>query len=837
MSIGATQVNRPLKLLTPSLGADVLLITGFTGHEAISELFDFRVTAVAENTKSVSFDKLIGQGVAIELSLPKGKKRYFHGIVKKVTQGLRDERFTQYRLEIVPSIWVLTRRYQSRIFQHITVMDILKKVFTGFDVASQVNMAGLHPRRFTAQYRETDFAFASRLMEEEGIFYYFKHTDKGDQMILANTPQAHPDVPDPAKITYGTTKGAAPTEYRIEDWEKSQELRSGKYSLWDHHFEMPQKTLEAEKAILETAQVGKVTHKLKIANNDKLEIYDYPGAYSQRFDGIDKTGSAKPDDLKKLFEDNTRTVGIRMQEEAAHSIRIRGLSNCGNFTSGYKLTLDKHFDGDGPYVLVSVDHQATLSSGYTSGGGGGDGLEYRNQFSCIPLALPFRPERVTPRPCVAGTQTAMVVGPKGEQIFCDKYGRVKVQFNWDRVGNEDPDSSCWLRVSQSRGGGKYGGMTIPHVGQEVIVSFEEGDIDRPIVTGCVFNADNMPPLSLPGHKTKTIQRDHGGNQIIMEGAAGKECIVMTSPNGGCSFSLGYNAPSTAPIGGLTPDQFKALIDDFNKGADAKSQIAAQNRDAAAAKAAGADPSRLDPKALLPFTSPGPNFALFTQGEWNSQINGKASSVTGDDSFSVYLAKNHTLDVGHVYTECWNNNDTLVKGNYTCRVNGYQEYSTKGDYTTNVFGKNYVTIVGQDHNKYLSLQTQINVGIRISAMLAASYIRAYGIKVEHDHTKKLNVTALKQHIAGKLQEKWGNHQIKAAEEKKRVGGLLKAEAQNMESQAHVYNAKYKAKYLLDAKNIKEKGEKLEIDAGKQKLKGEVNVTNGTMKINNNAKILE
>ena len=525
------QADRPLTVTTP-LGKDALLLVALACQEAISQLFCLQLDLLAENTKEIAFGKLLGQKVTAALALSKGRKRYFSGICQSVRQGERDNLFTIYRLEVVPQVWLLTRRARSRIFQHLSVPDILKKVLQGLDVSYELQ-GTFHPRDFCVQYRETDFNFASRLMEEEGIWYFFKHSADGHQMVVANTPQSHPDLPEASKIIHEKVEGGERGEDRIYAWEKAQELRSGKYTLWDHSFELPHKHLEADKLIQESAPVGQVTHPLKVGGNDQLELYDWPGEYAQRFDGIDKGGGDRPADLQKIFEDNKRTVGLRMQQEALPSLLIRGESNCRHFVSGYKFTLERHFNANGgPYVLTSVSHSAHLTSNYRSGEWGG--FTYQNSFSCIPLALPYRPLRMTPKPTVQGSQTAVVVGPSGEEIFTDKYGRVKVQFHWDRDGQNDANSSCWVRVATPWAGKQWGMIHLPRIGQEVVIDFLEGDPDNPIIVGSVYNADQMPPYKLPDHKTqsglKTRSSLKGGdanfNELRFEDKKGSEDVYF-----------------------------------------------------------------------------------------------------------------------------------------------------------------------------------------------------------------------------------------------------------------------------------------------------------------------
>jgi type VI secretion system secreted protein VgrG len=526
------QADRPMTITT-TLGKDDLLLVGFQGREAISELFHFDLDLIAENATPIAFEKLLGQKVTIHLALETGKRRHFSGICKRLSQGTRDNTFTAYRMEMVPQFWFLEKRAQSRIFQHVSVPEILKTVLAGLDVDYQLQ--GNFPARdYCVQYRETDFHFASRLMEEEGIFYFFQHAANGHTMVVANSPQSHPELPEQARILFGGSDEGVHGENRILSWEKSQELRSGRCTLWDHSFELPHKHLEQEKAIVESVPAGQVQHKLRIGHNDKLEIYDYPGAYAQRFDGVNPGGGDRTDDLNHIFEDGPRTVAIRMQEEAMSSLAITGTGTCRHFVTGYSFALEKHFNADGKYLLTGIEHDGRFALNYFRSGSESEDFVYRNTFTCIPLDLPFRPRRITPRPFVHGTQTAVVVGPAGEEIFTDKYSRVKVQFHWDRQGKNDANSSCWIRVGTLWAGKQWGVIHIPRIGQEVIVDFLEGDPDQPIIVGSVYNAETMPPYELPRNKTQSGVRSrsslHGTpenyNEIRFEDKKGSEQVLI-----------------------------------------------------------------------------------------------------------------------------------------------------------------------------------------------------------------------------------------------------------------------------------------------------------------------
>jgi type VI secretion system secreted protein VgrG len=534
-----TQDGRFMAITTP-LGKDVLLLDNFTGKEGISQLFHFKLGMFSESPDKVAFEKLLGQKVTVTLD---GKPlRYFNGIISRLSQGQRVKGLDQssmlvrYEAELVPQLWLWTKNVQSRIFQQKSVPDILKEVLKGLDMSSEIQ-GTFAPRDYCVQYRESDFDFASRLMEEEGIYYFFKHSAGGHQLVLANSPQSHPAVSKPSPIKYEEIHGAAREDERISEWVKSQEIRTAKQTLRDHSFELPDDNLEAAEPIVESVQAGKVSHRFKTGANASLENYDYPGRYAQRFDGVDSGGSPQAANLQKIYQDNKRTVRIRIQEEATPGLVIQGQSDCRLLSAGYKFDLSGHFDADASYVLSAVEHTANLEGTYSQLVVKQDskkGPVYANTFYCLPLALPFRPVRRTPKARVDGTQTAVVVGPSGEEIFTDKYGRVKVQFYWDRQGQKNANSSCWIRVGSPWAGKQWGAINIPRIGQEVIVAFEEGDPDQPIIVGSVYNADQMPPYGLPGNKTRTSLKSRssqrGGsddfNELRLEDKKGSEEVYF-----------------------------------------------------------------------------------------------------------------------------------------------------------------------------------------------------------------------------------------------------------------------------------------------------------------------
>ena len=476
--------ERALGLTTP-LGKDVLLLTGFTGRESISSPFWLELDLVAPNETAVPFEALLGSPMTIEVPAADAPGRFFHGICNRFSAGGRGPSVTTYRAEVVPQFWLLTRKRQSRTFQQLSVPDILRQALGGLDVEFELT-AQYPARNYCVQYRESDFDFASRLMEEEGIFYFFRHAADGHTMVVGDSPASHPGLGTVAIDPGGRQPGS------IVEWTKTQELRSGRVTLWDHSFELPSNHLEGQQGIQPTALVGEVEHRLLLPANQGLELYDYPGGYAKRFDGVGPGGGDQPDELAKIFPAAQRSAALAAQVEAVASIEIEGSSLRRNLVTGSSMDVersDSRFNGK--YLLTGVTHRAHVAGDPRTAGL--KDLDYANSFTCIPDSVTFRPARVTPKARVDGTQTAVVVGPPGEQIFTDRYARVKVQFFWDREGAADNNSSCWIRVASPHAGSSPGFFVLPEVGDEVVVAFLEGDPDQPIIVGSVWNAEKPPP--------------------------------------------------------------------------------------------------------------------------------------------------------------------------------------------------------------------------------------------------------------------------------------------------------------------------------------------------------
>jgi type VI secretion system secreted protein VgrG len=411
-----------------------------------------------------------------------------------------------YHATVHPWLWFLTRSADCRIFQNKTVPDIIKEVLKeqGFtDIKDALGGVQYRSWEYCVQYRETDFDFVSRLMEQEGIYYFFTHEQNKHTMVLANTVSSHEPFPEYEQITYYPPENQQHREEdHIFDWTLSQEVQSGIYALNDYDFKQPKANLQVKSSI--SRKHDRAT----------MEIFDYPGEYVTSAEG-------------------EAYVRSRVEELQAEFERAHGQANARGLAVGstFKLQGYPRNDQNREYLVVSATHSLE-SDAYDSSPSAGNGEEYSCTFSTMHIQEVFRPARLTPKPIVQGPQTAVVVGPSGEEIYTDKYGRVKVQFHWDRYGKRDENSSCWVRVSHPTAGKSWGSVQIPRVDQEVIISFLEGDPDQPIITGRVYNADQMPPHGLPkagmvsGMKSNSTPGGGGYNEMSMDDTKGKEKITV-----------------------------------------------------------------------------------------------------------------------------------------------------------------------------------------------------------------------------------------------------------------------------------------------------------------------
>lgn len=497
-----TQDNRNLAINT-TFGPDKVLIVSASVSEQLGRMFRVDVELVSDDP-GLSFDTIVGTNSTIRIEVPNSKTpRFFNGFVSRFVQTEANGTGGTYRATLVPWLWFLTRTADCRIFQTKSVPDIIKQVFRdhGFTDFKDSLTGTYTPWEYCVQYRETDFNFVSRLMEHEGIYYFFEHENGKHTLVLADSGSAHKAFTGYDNVPFRNARSAKNTE-SIDSWTLEQEVQPGTYALNDFNFEKPKTSLIAQSDI--ASQNAQST----------FAIYDYPGEYGEQSEGSDY-------------------AKIRIEELHAQHEIVHGSGNARGLAMGHTFSLTglPRKDQNRKYLITSASYHL-VADNYTSTSGG-EGEMFTCSFTAIDATKPFRASRVTPKPLIQGPQTAIVVGPKGEEIHTDKYGRVKVQFHWDRYGKADENSSCWVRISQAAWAGKkYGAIYIPRVGHEVIVEFLEGDPDLPIVTGRVYNADAMPPYDLPAEKTKTTLKSSsskgssGFNELRFEDKKGSEQLFI-----------------------------------------------------------------------------------------------------------------------------------------------------------------------------------------------------------------------------------------------------------------------------------------------------------------------
>ncbi|TCT02470.1 type VI secretion system Vgr family protein [Aquabacter spiritensis] len=497
------QTGRLIQLTTP-LGGDVLIATEVSGDEGLSRLFRFTVEMSSTNA-GITADSLLGKSMTVKLARPGEDPRAINGIVTafsaadQMVNGMR-----RYQAVIEPKLWLLTRTADCRIFQNQTVVQIAETLLSdgGITDYKKQGISGTHPsREYCVQYRETDFDFLVRILAEEGIYFYFQHESGKHTLVLSDSTSGYTDCADKS------VQHAQPTSsltLAVHTFSSGYSFQSGKTTLKDYDFEQPTSDLTATTTTVLTNSAFK-----------SWEIFDYPGDYTQKSDG-------------------TSLSRTRMETpEAAYAV-ASGTATYPSFVPGAKFTMAKHevaSEQNKQYVLETVTHHARDLSHL---GNQDDAVGYSNRFTALPATVAYRPPPVTRRPLIPGPQTALVVGPSGEEIYCDKYGRVKLQFYWDRLGKKNEQSSCWVRVGQWISGATWGSQFTPRVGMEVIVAFLEGDPDRPLVVGSAYNGQNMPPYTLPDNKTQSgikTRSSSGGsattfNELRFEDKKDSELVYM-----------------------------------------------------------------------------------------------------------------------------------------------------------------------------------------------------------------------------------------------------------------------------------------------------------------------
>ncbi|WCM93956.1 type VI secretion system tip protein VgrG [Acidovorax sp. NCPPB 2350] len=515
-------MSRRVTIQTP-LG-EQLQFRRLRGREDISQLFSMDIELQSED-KDIDPKALLGKNATVVVETQDGGKRYIDGIVTRFGMQGQDHRFYAYRLRLQPWLWLASRKSDFKIFQNKTVPEIIEEVLGtyGFPMEQKLTR-DYRTWDYCVQYDESDFQFVSRLMEHEGIYYYHQHAAGQHTLTLADDIiGSHTPLPGAATIPFHPPdKAAVADRENIHAWELSQEIHSGRHYNDDYDFKKP----KADLANMRQMPPGH--------SHDAYETYEWPGGYTELGDG----------------ETYAR---VRLQENLSGRSTVRGESRHRSLAPGYTFTLENYPRGDQnqPYLLTGVEYhfkenpQVSAAAAGTPGTEEEEGSFQRFSIEAQPTSLPYTPARVTKKPRTTGPQTAVVVGPPGEEIWPDQYGRVKVQFHWDRIGKFDEQSSCWIRVSHGWAGQNYGSIYLPRIGQEVIVDFLNGDPDYPLITGRVYNADQMPPWKLPDNKTQSGTLTHwskgggGASMLRFEDKKGIEHLELSNTYGNTYLNMGY----------------------------------------------------------------------------------------------------------------------------------------------------------------------------------------------------------------------------------------------------------------------------------------------------------
>lgn len=494
--------NTTLSLTATSLSA--LYPESISGEESLNALSSQTLNGLNDGA-SLTLTSAVATHVTTTLHND-ALTRPLDALVAEIRQLPADATAERYQLVLRPWLWWLTLASNNRVFQNLATSDIVTTIFKAHGFTDfQLKLTGSYtPREYCVQYGESDFAFVSRLLEEEGIFWFFTHEDGKHTLVLGDSNDAFVPIPNGPKVSYLGQRMGERELHGIRAGQVCVQAVAGVYRATDYEFTTPTTSLydQAE------AVAG------------PRSIYEHPGGYNAK---------ARGDALTKQ-----RVDGLRSQEK-----RFVGESDCRWLVPGHWFTLAGHDDAtlNIEWVVTAVTHEASHES-------------YRNRFEAIPKATPYRPARLTPKPRMH-TQTALVVGKSGEEIWTDQYGRIKLQFPWDRDGKNDESSSCWVRVVLPWSGKGFGMQFVPRIGQEVIVTFIDGDPDRPLVTGCVYNGDNALPYALPANQTqsgiKTNSSKGGGgfNELRFEDKKDAEEVFLQAQK---DFKINVLNDTTATVG-------------------------------------------------------------------------------------------------------------------------------------------------------------------------------------------------------------------------------------------------------------------------------------------------
>ncbi|WP_416638767.1 type VI secretion system Vgr family protein [Pseudomonas sp. OHS18] len=661
-----TQQSRMAKVSSP-LGDNALVMERLAGSESLGRLFHYELSLASENA-SLKLNALLGKPMGLAVQLADGSDRYFHGIVARCSQTAHRGQFASYQVTLKPWLWLLSRTSDCRIFQSKTVPDIVKQVFRdlGFSDFEDALTRSYREWDYCVQYRETSFDFVSRLMEQEGIYYYFRHEQERHVLVLCDAYGAHSTAPGYARVPFYPLDDQMRERDHIHDWHLAHEVQPGSLALNDYDFQRPSARLEVRSSIA------------REHSNADYPLYDYPGEYVQSKDG-------------EQYARN-RIEAIQAQYE---QIRLKG--NARGLGSGHLFSLTDYprYDQNREYLIV--DSEYTITQDLYESGRGSESFQFDSSLTCIDASQVFRPLPLTVQPIVQGPQTAMVVGPKGEEIWTDQYGRVKVHFYWDRHDQSNENSSCWIRVSQNWAGKNWGSIQIPRIGQEVIVSFLEGDPDRPIITGRVYNAEQTVPYDLPANATQSGTKSRsskGGtpanfNEIRMEDKKGEEQLFIHAEK---NQDIEVENDETHWVG---HDRSKTIDND-------ETVHVKHDR-----------------------TETVDNNETITIGVDRSEKVGNNETITIGVNRTEQVGSNETISIGANRTESVGSNETISIGANRTESVGSNETISIGANRTESVGSSERTTIGADRTALITANEYVLIGADLATMAGGNeshYVR-------------------------------------------------------------------------------------------------------------------
>lgn len=639
------KVARLVKLVSP-LG-EALLFNRLEGSDGLSRNGEYRVTVLSRRP-DIKGDELLGKSVSVQVTTPRASRREFNGLVAGFYQVGQQGRYHQYLVILRPWTWLLTRTSDCKIFQDKTVRQIIEAVLADHPYADfEFQLSGQYtPWVYCVQYRESDFNFLARLMEQEGIHFFFRHQGGKHTLVIADGAQAHAAAAGYASLPFVEPEAVrARQEEGVRDWTHGSEIQPTRFIQRDFNFEKPRADLQADAA---------PARPLKHEHAARLDVFDYPGEYLERSDG-------------------QRIAAIRVEEMRHPFDQFSGEANALGLATGglFKLIGHPRADQNQEYLVTAADYRLEESPPESELA---DTELFSVRLQAIPSAQTYQPPRLTPKPVVQGPQTAIVVGKAGDEIHTDKYGRVKVQFHWDRYGQKDENSSCWIRVSHPLAGQNWGMVAIPRIGQEVIVEFLEGDPDRPIITGRVYNADQMPPWSLPANMTQSgilTRSTKGGNintanAIRFEDKKGAEQLWIHAEK---DQDIEVENDESHSVG---HDRSKSIGNDetVSVGND-RSESVAKN------ESVRIGANRTLTVGANAATSVGANRSLAVGADETHDVGGNRSRSVGKDE-SVEIGANLSEDVGKNVTLSIGENQSLTVGKDSKSQVGKKYYLEAGD---------------------------------------------------------------------------------------------------------------------------------------------------------------